>query len=486
LSLAAIAIVVSVAGMAYGAKGADKRAADNSRLDTKTRIEACTRLLALDDLSKTERAWALLKRGYLYRRKEKFAEALVDFEKAEKIDPGNPRLHRERAYVHYSMKKYPETDAELTKAIKLDPRNAWSWYVRGRVYTNQRKYDDALKAYDKALALSPRYFLAYDGRARLNVRRKDYPKAIEDCEGMLALDPYYASAYTARGSAYALTDKPNLGIRDHAIALSLDPNLDGPERDLKKLVEKATAAGPASGPAEFKQPKKGLSFSYLMTVKAKTPKKDEMEEAIGGLMGWFKKKRVPKPKFRAFLLREVAGGKDNLITIKPSNKYPNIDRKKAPVKEIDYYRALWPTILPMGNTGEVLDIEYEKAPLDALWPLKVGNKGKGTAKLFFVGPDPLTPPAKFFGCKKPGDRIPFGQINWTGGVTGREKVTVPAGVFNTLVIRFEQEMELVMMGRSQKRTIIVTWWYAPSVRWWVKRTQESGPDIITNEAETIK
>ena len=118
--------------------------------------------------------------------------------------------------------------------------------------------------------------------------------------------------------------------------------------------------------------------------------------------------------------------------------------------------------------------------------MKVGNKGKGAAKLFFIGPDPLTPPAKFLGCKKPGDKIPFGQINWSGGVVGREKVTVPAGVFNTVVVKFQEETEIVMMGRSRKRSVEITWWYAPSVRWWVKRTQIAEGDIVTNEAVSIK
>jgi len=486
LSLVAMAVIVSLAGLAFADKDADKRLAANSKANFTKRIEACTRLIDGSELSKTERTWALTKRGFLYRVKEKFAEALADLDAADKLDPGNPRIHRQRAYVYFNTKKYPETDAELTKAIEIDPRNSWSWYVKGRVYTMQRKYDEALKAYDKALALNPRYFDAYNGRARLNVRRNEYAAAVKDCDGTLALDPYYASAYTVRGSAHSLTDRPKQAIRDHGIALSLNPNLDGPERDLKRLVAKATPEGPATGAVDFKQPKKGLSIAYLMTVKDHVPKKDEMEDAIGGLVGWFKKVRVPTPKFKRFMLRKITEGKGNVTTVEPTNQYPDVDRKKSPIKSLDYYRSLTPTVLPMGNTGMALKIEYDTAALDALWPLKVGNKGKGEAQLFFIGPDPLTPPAKFLGCKKPGDKIPFGSIKWSGGVVGREKVVVPAGVFNTFIIRFQKDTEIIMMGRSRKLSMVINWWYAPSVGWWVKRTQVAEGDIVTNEAVTIK
>jgi len=486
LSIVAVAVVLLVAVPAYGDKDADRRAAGNSKLDTKTRMAACERLLAIEGLTKTERAWALITRGSLSKRMKKFDVALADYNQAEKLDPDNPRLYRYRASLYYDSKKYKEADTEFTKALKLEPRNSWSCYMRAQTRVQLKKYDDALKDYNKALELKPRYSSAYRGRAWLYARSKNYAKAIKDCDGAIAISPYYANAYHVRGRAYEKIDKSNEAIHDQAIARALDPNMRRPKWDLERLVKTAAVSGSTTKPAAFQQPKKGLSISYLMTVRTKPPKQDEMEEAIGGLVGFFKRKLLPLPKHKTFMVREVTAGAGDTTTIKPTRKYPAIDRKKPPVATIDYYRTLFPTVLPMGNTGQVLMIEHDRAPLNTIWPLKVGNKSAGGAKLFFVGPDPLTPQAKFFGCKKPGDKIPFGQIKWTGGVVRSEKVTVPAGVFNAFVIRFEEEMEVVMMGRSKKRAAVITWWYAPSVRWWVKRTQEAGEDIVINEAETIK
>jgi len=486
LSVLTIAAVLLIATTLRADTDADKRTAANVRLPIKTRIEACTRLLAAEGLSKTERTWALMQRGNLYRRMDEFDKALADFAKAEQLDPGNPEIHQDRAHVSFNGKRYAEAVAEHDKAHKLDPRHAWSWYVRGRARENLKNYDEALKDYDKALELSPRYLSAYSGRALLHLRRKDYPKAIKDCDGALALDPYYASAYFVRGSAHDLLGNATAALHDHAIALSLNPNLDGPERDLKRLAESATASGTTAGPIPYQAPTKGLSIAYLMTVRTKQAKKSDMEESILELAEWFKKKRVPEPKIKLFLLRQVTAETDGVTTVEPANKYPDIDRRKPSVTTIDYYRSMWPMVFPMGNTGIVLTIELDREPLDALWPLKPGNKGTGGAKLFFIGPDPLTEQAKFLGCKKPGDRVPFGQMKWVGGVVGVEKVVVPAGVFETIVIRVEEEMEIVMMGRSRKNTSTLTWWYAPSVRWWVKRTRDVGDDLIVDEAETIE
>ncbi|MDP7289368.1 MAG: tetratricopeptide repeat protein, partial [Phycisphaerae bacterium] len=405
---------------------------------------------------------------------------------AEKLDPDNPRLYRYRGWVYSDSKKNVEADTAFTKALKLDPRYAWSWYMRGRIRVRQKKYADGMKDYDEALALNPRFSSAYSSRARLHLHLKDYAKAIKDCDGALAVSPYYADPYHVRGRAYEKSGKPDRAIHDQAIARLLHPNMRGPNGDLPSLVKKAKVSGSTTRPASFQQPKKGLAISYLMTVSAMGPKKDEMEEAIGGLVSFFKREILPMPKSRTFIVRQVAAGKDNTTTIKPTSKYPAVDRKKPPVATMDYYRTLFPRVLPMGRSGQVLTIEHDLATIDALWPLKVGNKSAGAAKIFFVGPDPLTPPAKFFECKKPGDKIPFGQLKWSGQVVKREKVTVPAGVFDAFVIRVEDETELVMMGRSKKRSTVLTWWYAPSVRWWVKRTQEVGKDIIVNEAESIK
>ncbi|MCP4375491.1 MAG: tetratricopeptide repeat protein [bacterium] len=486
MSIIAVAVVLSLSTLVQADKDADKRAVANSKLDNKTRLAACERLLAIDELPKTERAWVLTKRGIINRHMKKYDAALADFTQAEKLNPDYYLIYRYRGWVYHDTKKNAESEAAFTKAIKLSPGNAWSHYMRGRVRVRQKKYADAIKDYDRALELSPRYSSAYSARARIHLHLKDYAKAIKDSNGAIETSRYYADPYYVRGRAYEKTGKFSMALHDQAIAKSLDPNMRGPTGELSTLVKKVDVSGSTAKPVDFQQPKKGLSISYLMTAGKAPPKRDEMEDSIAGLAGFFKRERLPVPTITKFMVREVTAGSGDTTTIKPAMKFPSIDRKKSPVTTMDYYRSLFPSILPMGNTGQVLMIEFDKPPLKDLWPLKVGNKSAGSAKYVFVGPDPLTPQAKFFGCKKPGDKIPFGTVKWTGGVVKSEKVTVPAGVFDTFVIRVEEEVEIVMMGRTKKRSSVITWWYAPSINWWVKRTHEADTRIAVSEAETIK
>ena len=482
-SLLTVAFVLLLAGLSHADKDSDKRTAGNTKLDTKTRLAACERLIAAKGLSNAERAWALIKRGYLYRRVKKYDAALADLDQAEKLAPGDPRIHRYRGWVCFDTKKYAQADTEFSKAVKLEPRYSWNYYMRARTRSKLKKDDQALKDYEKVLALNPRYYPAYDSRARMRVRLKDYAGAVKDCDAALAIDPYYAAAYTARGVAYEKLNKINQALHDQAVAVALDPNQEVATAYLRRLVKKATVSGDTTSPAVFKQPKKNMSISYLRTVSVVGPKMDEMEIAIRDIAEIFKNKRVPKPKSMTFLVRRVTACSGDATTVKATKKHPEIDRKKSGAATIDYHRTLLPTVLPMG--AESLTIEFDQDPLKALWPLKAGSKSAGGAKVFFVGPDPLTPRARFLGCKKPGDKIPCGRITWTGQVVKYDKVTVPAGVFDTFVIRLREDTEMVMFGRSKKSTAVLTWWYAPSVRWWVKRARQADKEIVINQAESI-
>ena len=100
--------------------------------------------------------------------------------------------------------------------------------------------------------------------------------------------------------------------------------------------------------------------------------------------------------------------------------------------------------------------DLEAAPIEALWPLATGKESKGRGALEFVCPDPLTEKEQFIGCKKPGERLPMGTLDWKGSVTGREQVTVPAGTFEAVVIRAVEDLEIQVFGRSRKSSSTVT------------------------------
>jgi hypothetical protein len=108
--------------------------------------------------------------------------------------------------------------------------------------------------------------------------------------------------------------------------------------------------------------------------------------------------------------------------------------------------------------------------LDALWPLKVGNR---------VDYD-----VSGTGFTQAADRYGGGNKHETFAVTRRERITVPPGVFDTFVVEWtEQET-----GRPSPTGAMVTMWYAPAVGYVVKSavrmlgTNEASPFSATQYA----
>ena len=59
------------------------------------------------------------------------------------------------------------------------------------------------------------------------------------------------------------------------------------------------------------------------------------------------------------------------------------------------------------------------------------------------------------------------------------------GVYEALPVHYEEEQEMKLFGRPMKRASKTTWWYAPSLGWWVKRTQQHKQDVVVDEAVFI-
>lgn len=460
----------------------DKRDAANRKLDRTVRIAACTRLIDNAELTKQEHAQAYLQRGTLLRRNEEWDQAMADFDQCLLLDPGNPSAHKNRGFVYFNTNRFTDADAAFSQAIELDPRNEVHFFYRARARAALKKYDEAIADYSQALVFAPRYFSAYTGRARVHYQNQDYEQAIADCDAALSLDPYVADAYFVRGLAQEELKRREKAIHDFSLALILDPNIDGPEEGLQRL-QATTEPAEAGEPVKFLPPKEGITITYLQT-RGKAEQTSEADEFTAELLGWFKKKRVPVPTRKLFVSRKIGASNEGITSVTAGRRdaEPGAAQKTS---SFNYYRSLWPTVLP-GPAGLSLDVRFDAKAMNSLWPLTPGKQLEGTGKLELVGPDPLPPQAVFLGCKKPGDRVPMGSTAWKGGAIEWENIVIPAGTFKTVKLTFEDSVELNLFGRKTEHTSVVTLWYAPSVRWWVKRERKGDGNWIIDAAETIE
>ena len=78
----------------------------------------------------------------IYDLESEFEEAIVEFDKAIKLNPNDPRYHNGKGIALDHLEKYQEAIGEFDKAIELDPNNPG-------YYHNKRLAQDKLNKHSK-------------------------------------------------------------------------------------------------------------------------------------------------------------------------------------------------------------------------------------------------------------------------------------------------------------------------------------------------
>lgn len=113
---------------------------------------------------------AYLWRGMAYGEKTDIKQALQDFSKAIRINPGLTEAYKYRGGLLGIAKQYERSVEDLDKYLEKNPDNAEIRYNRALSLVNLKRLPEALADLDKALELEPGFTRAY--RARGNVRKQ--------------------------------------------------------------------------------------------------------------------------------------------------------------------------------------------------------------------------------------------------------------------------------------------------------------------------
>jgi tetratricopeptide (TPR) repeat protein len=93
-------------------------------------------------------------RGDIKQRQANPHGAMLDYAKAEKHDPSDPRLYISRSALHITEGRTREALTDLERAIKLDPTDADAWYNRACALYLEENNEAALRDLHKALQLN--------------------------------------------------------------------------------------------------------------------------------------------------------------------------------------------------------------------------------------------------------------------------------------------------------------------------------------------
>ncbi len=149
--------------------------------------------------------------------------AVVNLQKAEKV---NPEFYQSSRYLGRSLndlKRYPEALTAYQRAISTQKADFVLYVEQGNVLRQMKRYREAVSSYDLAIALQPKHPWAYNNRGIAYEDLKQYALEIADYTQAIQLNPQLHQAYYNRGHAYQIQEKNTQAIADYTQAIQLNP-----------------------------------------------------------------------------------------------------------------------------------------------------------------------------------------------------------------------------------------------------------------------
>ncbi|OGS45523.1 MAG: hypothetical protein A2539_10175 [Elusimicrobia bacterium RIFOXYD2_FULL_34_15] len=160
-------------------------------------------------------------RGAAYSLNKDSFKAIADFNRVIEFYPENAGVYFKRGDAYLQMKDYQNAVSDFNKCIEITPKFEKVHNSLGKVYYYQQKYDLAIKEYKRALKLNPDFAETHNNLGALLYDLKRYDEAKEEFREAIRINPDYSEAYFNRGNAYYGKRLYNLCISDWQKAADL-------------------------------------------------------------------------------------------------------------------------------------------------------------------------------------------------------------------------------------------------------------------------
>ncbi len=131
-------------------------------------------------------------------RRDKFEEAIANYDKAIYRRPGDAFIYYSRGLAKAGMKEYENGITDYNEAIRLNPDDSPSYYQRGLAKVKLRRYDAAITDYNEAIRLNPDDSPSYYQRGLAKAELRQYDAAIADYDAAIRLSPNDEFIYDQR------------------------------------------------------------------------------------------------------------------------------------------------------------------------------------------------------------------------------------------------------------------------------------------------
>jgi regulator of sirC expression with transglutaminase-like and TPR domain len=130
-------------------------------------------LRKLNDRVRRKDAAAFYRRGQLYAQCGEFTRAIVDFDHAIRLNPGDPEALNNRCWARTILGDTSQALHDCNNALMIHPDYGDALDSRGLIYLKQCRNADALADYDTALRYNPQRASSLFGRGIAKLRTGD-------------------------------------------------------------------------------------------------------------------------------------------------------------------------------------------------------------------------------------------------------------------------------------------------------------------------
>jgi tetratricopeptide (TPR) repeat protein len=165
----------------------------------------------------------LVNRGTAKEKKADTANAIVDYQRALRLDPQHGIAKHNLSAITKGKIVGLSDERMLDEAIEDNPNMPYAYSERGYMNFKKGDYKKALEDYDRAIKLDnkePEFFL---NRGLIKEKLKDPGGAFDDYTKAIDLQEDFEKAWLNRGNLLAKLGKLNEAIEDYSVAIIHSP-----------------------------------------------------------------------------------------------------------------------------------------------------------------------------------------------------------------------------------------------------------------------
>lgn len=151
-----------------------------------------------------QNADTLQQTGRNYMRKGDWGNAIMVFNRALQLKPGDIDLQNDVAYTYFLQRDFTRALEAIKPVVENDNADVRSFQIAGTTYRAIEELKEGAKVYEKGLKRFPYSGVLYSEYGELLWQRKDY-NAITQWETGIKVDPNYSGNYYNAARYYYLT-----------------------------------------------------------------------------------------------------------------------------------------------------------------------------------------------------------------------------------------------------------------------------------------